>query len=100
MPFPSLRVPQTVGLDVRTSGAGPSLSRPFALVYNKGPESEHQQRRDSMAQLKIPIDAQRFSKGLSWKDYMSQMGDTMCSPNHACICLRKTSESSNRQSTR
>jgi hypothetical protein len=29
-----------------------------------------------MAQLKIPIDAQRFSKGLSWKDYMSQMGDT------------------------
>ena len=30
-----------------------------------------------MAQLKIPIDAQRFSKGLSWKDYMAQMGDTM-----------------------
>src|SRR5262247_3309306 len=29
-----------------------------------------------MAQLKIPIDAQRFSKGLSWKDYMAQMGDT------------------------
>src|SRR4026207_1468285 len=30
-----------------------------------------------MAQLQIPLDAQRFSKGLSWKDYMSQMGDTM-----------------------
>jgi len=29
-----------------------------------------------MAQLRIPIDAQRFSKGLSWKDYMAQMGDT------------------------
>ena len=29
-----------------------------------------------MAQLKIPLDAQRFSKGLSWKDYMAQMGDT------------------------
>ena len=29
-----------------------------------------------MAQLQIPLDAQRFSKGLSWKDYMSQMGDT------------------------
>src|SRR2546427_10928362 len=29
-----------------------------------------------MAQLKIPIDAQRFSKGLTWKDYMAQMGDT------------------------
>ena len=29
-----------------------------------------------MAQLKIPLDAQRFSKGLTWKDYMAQMGDT------------------------
>lgn len=29
-----------------------------------------------MAQLRIPLDAQRFSKGLSWKDYMVQMGDT------------------------
>jgi hypothetical protein len=29
-----------------------------------------------MAQLRIPLDAQRFSKGLSWKDYMAQMGDT------------------------
>jgi hypothetical protein len=29
-----------------------------------------------MAHLNIPLDAQRFSKGLSWKDYMSQMGDT------------------------
>ena len=29
-----------------------------------------------MAQLKIPLDAQRFGTGLSWKDYMAQMGDT------------------------
>src|SRR5881409_3213955 len=31
---------------------------------------------DDMAQLKIPFDAQRFAKGLTWKDYMAQMGDT------------------------
>ena len=29
-----------------------------------------------MAQVKVPLDAQRFGKGLSWKDYMAQMGDT------------------------
>jgi hypothetical protein len=29
-----------------------------------------------MAQLKIPLDAQRFSTGLTWKDYLAQMGDT------------------------
>jgi thiol-disulfide isomerase/thioredoxin len=29
-----------------------------------------------MAQLRIPMDDARFSKGLSWKDYMAQMGDT------------------------
>ena len=29
-----------------------------------------------MAQAKIPLDAQRFAKGLTWKDYMAQMGDT------------------------
>jgi hypothetical protein len=29
-----------------------------------------------MAQLKIPLDATRFATGLSWKDYMAQMGDT------------------------
>jgi Thioredoxin len=29
-----------------------------------------------MAQLKIPLDAQRFEKGMRWKDYMAQMGDT------------------------
>ncbi|MBI1848131.1 MAG: thioredoxin family protein [Candidatus Rokubacteria bacterium] len=29
-----------------------------------------------MAQLKVDLDAARFSKGLSWKDYMAQMGDT------------------------
>ena len=29
-----------------------------------------------MAQLKIPMDAARFKTGLTWKDYMAQMGDT------------------------
>jgi len=29
-----------------------------------------------MAQLKIPVDSTRFATGLSWKDYMAQMGDT------------------------
>jgi len=29
-----------------------------------------------MAQLQIPLDAKRFATGLSWKDYMAQMGDT------------------------
>lgn len=29
-----------------------------------------------MAQLKIPLDAARFAKGLTWKDYMAQMADT------------------------
>jgi hypothetical protein len=29
-----------------------------------------------MAQLQIPLDAARFATGLSWKDYMAQMGDT------------------------
>ena len=29
-----------------------------------------------MAQLRIPLDAQRFSKGLTWTEYLAQMGDT------------------------
>jgi len=29
-----------------------------------------------MAQLKIPMDDTRFAKGMNWKDYMAQMGDT------------------------
>ena len=29
-----------------------------------------------MAQMKIPLDAQRFATGLTWKDYLAQMGDT------------------------
>jgi len=28
-----------------------------------------------MAQLRIPLDAQRFATGLTWKDYLAQMGD-------------------------
>src|SRR5437870_7764271 len=29
-----------------------------------------------MAQCKIPMDEKRFKSGLTWKDYMAQMGDT------------------------
>ena len=29
-----------------------------------------------MAQLRIPMDEARFGKGLAWKDYVAQMGDT------------------------
>ena len=29
-----------------------------------------------MAQLKIPLDSARFTTGMTWKDYMAQMGDT------------------------
>src|SRR5512132_2549715 len=29
-----------------------------------------------MAQLRIPLDAQRFTTGMTWKDYLAQMGDT------------------------
>ena len=29
-----------------------------------------------MAQLRIPLDDKRFNSGLTWKDYMAQMGDT------------------------
>jgi hypothetical protein len=29
-----------------------------------------------MAQLRIPLDEKRFNSGLTWKDYMAQMGDT------------------------
>src|SRR5919201_7164350 len=31
---------------------------------------------NDMAQCKIPIDDARFKTGLTWKDYMAQMGDT------------------------
>src|SRR5207249_8070752 len=40
------------------------------------PGSNPLTRGDDMAQLKIPLDAQRFEKGMRWKDYMAQMGDT------------------------
>ena len=29
-----------------------------------------------MAQLRIPMDDKRFASGMTWKDYMAQMGDT------------------------
>jgi len=31
---------------------------------------------NDMAQLRIPLDAQRFATGMTWKDYVAQMGDT------------------------
>src|SRR5437879_2521295 len=40
------------------------------------PAVENLEGEDDMAQLRIPLDAQRISKGLTWKDYMAQMGDT------------------------
>jgi hypothetical protein len=35
-----------------------------------------------MAQLRIPLDAQRFATGLTWKDYLAQMGDTRARTEH------------------
>jgi uncharacterized protein YdaT len=39
--------------------------------------------------LKIPLDAQRFAKGMTWKDYLAQMGDTKARPeensHHAAL---------------
>ena len=29
-----------------------------------------------MAQLTVPVDSGRFAKGMTWKDYMAQMGET------------------------
>ncbi len=44
-----------------------------------------------MAQLRIPLDAQRFATGLSWKDYLAQMGDTRArtEDNYAKAVLTK-----------
>jgi hypothetical protein len=44
--------------------------------YVGGVKVEPTQEEDDMAQLRIPLDPQRFASGLSWKDYMAQMGDT------------------------
>src|SRR6185436_9694641 len=45
----------------------------------KGPRGRENlspdRRRDDMAQSKIPMDDTRFKSGLTWKDYMAQMGD-------------------------
>ncbi|MBI3454907.1 MAG: thioredoxin family protein [Candidatus Rokubacteria bacterium] len=35
-----------------------------------------------MAQLRIPLDAKRFATGLTWKDYLAQMGDTRARTEH------------------
>jgi hypothetical protein len=45
------------------------------VVYNSG-DVQNLGRRDDMGQLAIPLDAQRFATGLTWKDYLAQMGDT------------------------
>src|SRR5688572_30612077 len=50
--------------------------RPRLRVQMRGAVPHPHQGEDLMAQLKIPVDATRFATGLSWKDYMAQMGDT------------------------
>lgn len=35
-----------------------------------------------MAQLQIPLDADRFAKGLKWKDFVAQMGETQAKTEH------------------
>src|SRR6266513_718612 len=52
------------------------LAHPGRVWCIKGDGGTRQRRRHDMAQLKIPVDTQRFTKGLTWKDYMAQMGDT------------------------
>jgi hypothetical protein len=44
-------------------------------VY-KGGDTRSPPGREHMAQSRIPLDAQRFAIGLTWKDYVAQMGDT------------------------
>src|SRR5688572_25338553 len=46
------------------------------LVYKGRQGGTPTQGENDMAQLKIPLDAQRFAKGLTWKDYTAQMGET------------------------
>src|SRR5438128_1443605 len=41
-----------------------------------GSDGNPNRGENDMAQLRIPLDAQRFAKGLTWKDYTAQMGDT------------------------
>src|SRR5574341_1198923 len=40
------------------------------------PTDGSRERSATMAQLRLPLDAKRFATGLTWKDYMAQMGDT------------------------
>jgi hypothetical protein len=44
---------------------------------SKAPNIEPTEKESSsMAQLKIPLDAKKFATGMTWKDYLAQMGDT------------------------
>jgi hypothetical protein len=45
-------------------------------MYKGGGPKPLIEETTDMAQLKIPLDSARFATGLSWKDYMAQMGDT------------------------
>src|SRR5216684_8247102 len=45
-----------------------------------------------MAQLTIPLDAKRFATGLTWKDYMAQMGDTRARTEQNYVNSKLTDE--------
>src|SRR5262249_46636233 len=58
--------------------ARPGADPPWLTASSGGGELPHLTltQGDPMAQLQIPLDAQRFSKGMTWKEYVAQMGDT------------------------
>jgi sulfur carrier protein ThiS len=61
------------GGSFRRRGQRPSTAASGARGRDVNPLAEE---RTHMAQLRIPLDAQRFATGMTWKDYMAQMGDT------------------------
>src|SRR5262249_21648130 len=69
-PVMSTRAPRRPGRHVALPPGTRYASPP------RPPGSNTLTRGDAMAQLRIPLDAQRFEKGMRWKDYMAQMGDT------------------------
>jgi len=41
---------------------------------NQAAAAPTRERREDMAQLTVPVDSARFSKGMTWKDYMAPDG--------------------------
>src|SRR2546428_661635 len=66
----STRSPRPGGARRRAPGRNAVCFVPTAALKQSSTRGDH------MAQLKIPLDTQRFEKGMRWKDYMAQMGDT------------------------